>query len=45
MEKRREMHAKSWKENLKERDHLESLVVDGRVILKWILEMGWEGMD
>jgi hypothetical protein len=32
------MHTKSLKENLQERDSLEDLVVDGRVILEWILE-------
>jgi hypothetical protein len=24
---------------------LEDLVIGGRVILEWILEVGWEGMD
>lgn len=37
---RREMHIESWKETLKERGHLEDLVIGGRVI-----ELGWEGMD
>jgi hypothetical protein len=32
------MHAKSLSENLKEKDHLEDLVVDGRIILEWILK-------
>jgi hypothetical protein len=27
-----------WRESLKKRDHWEDLVVDGRIILKWILE-------
>jgi hypothetical protein len=39
------MHIKSWKENLQERDYLEDLVVGLRVILEWILEVGWVGMD
>jgi len=29
---------KCWSENLKERDHLEDLGVDGRAILEFILE-------
>jgi hypothetical protein len=28
--------------NLRERDHLEDLVVDGMIILRWIF-MKWEG--
>jgi len=31
------MHTGLWWGKLKERDHLEELRVDGRVILKWIL--------
>jgi hypothetical protein len=27
-----------WSENLKGRNHLDDLVVDGRIILKWILK-------
>jgi hypothetical protein len=30
-------HTKFWSENLKGRDNLESLGVDGRIVLKWIL--------
>ena len=30
--------------NVKDRDHLEDLVVDGR-ILNWILKIGWKGVD
>jgi len=31
---------------LRERDHLEKLGVDGRIILDWIFrEIGWEGMN
>jgi hypothetical protein len=28
----------TWLENLRERDHLGDLTVDGRSILKWIIE-------
>jgi hypothetical protein len=31
-----EVHARFWWGNLRERDHLEGLDVDGRIILKWI---------
>jgi hypothetical protein len=31
------MHKIFWFENLKERDHLEDLGVDGNIILEWIL--------
>jgi hypothetical protein len=27
------------------RDHLKDLVIDGRIVLKWILEMWDGGMD
>jgi hypothetical protein len=30
-------NAKFWSENLKGRDHSKDLVVDGRIILEWIL--------
>jgi hypothetical protein len=33
-----------WREHLTE-DHLEDIVVDGRIILKWILESGMGSMD
>lgn len=32
-----EVHTRVWRENPKERDQLEDLCVDGRTILKWIL--------
>jgi len=31
------MHTKFWPGNLKGRDHLEDLGVDGKIILEWIL--------
>jgi hypothetical protein len=33
-----EVHTEFWWGNPKERDHLEDLGVDGRMILKWILK-------
>jgi hypothetical protein len=32
------MHTGFWWENLKQRDHSETLDIDGRVILKWNLK-------
>ena len=34
---RREMHTWFWLGNLKERNHLEDLGIDGSTIFKWIL--------
>jgi len=31
-----EVHTEFWWDNLRERDHLEDLDLDGRVIFKWI---------
>jgi len=31
-----EVHTRFWWRDLKERDHLEDLDVDGRIILRWI---------
>jgi len=39
---RRELHAGFGWGVLRERDHLENLGIDGRVILKWILKKRWE---
>jgi hypothetical protein len=36
---------KILQENLKEKDHLEDVNINGRIILKWTLkDTGWEGM-
>jgi hypothetical protein len=35
---RGEVYTGVWSENLKERDHLGDLVVDGRIILRWIFK-------
>ena len=32
------MHTECWWKNLRKREHLEDSGVDGRIILKWILE-------
>ena len=34
-----------WWRKLKERDQLEGIVIDGRIILKWILQRGREGVS
>jgi len=40
------MHTKFWSENLKGRDHLEDLGIDGMIILRVDLrEIAWEGTD
>jgi hypothetical protein len=39
---RTEMRARFWRGNLKERDYLEDMGVDGRIILN---TMGWRGLD
>ena len=38
-----EVHAGFWWDNLRERDHLQDLDIDGRIIFKW--EVGWGGVD
>jgi hypothetical protein len=43
------MHTVFCLENLKGRDHLEDLHIDGRIIIDWIgldpWETGWEGVE
>jgi hypothetical protein len=33
-----EMHAGFWWQNLMERDHLEDIGIDGKIILKWVFK-------
>jgi hypothetical protein len=40
-----ETHAGVWWGNLKERDYLEHLCLEARIILKCILKIGWNGVD
>jgi hypothetical protein len=40
-----EVYAGFWWGNLRERDHLEDLGVDGRIILRWVFRKLDEGMD
>jgi hypothetical protein len=37
-----EVHTGFWWGDLRERDHLEVLGIDGRIMLKWILKK-WDG--
>jgi hypothetical protein len=41
-EGRREVNTRFWWEILKERDKLEDLSVDGRILLKWTFKK-WDG--
>jgi len=36
------VHTGFWRGDLREKDHLEDLGIDGRVILKWIFKK-WDG--
>ena len=44
---RKEAHTRLWWGNLRERDHIENLGIDGRIMLKWILKesvgRAWSG--
>jgi hypothetical protein len=40
---RRDMQMEFWCEDLKERDHLEHLGVDGRIILDFVFKELWIG--
>ena len=40
-----EVHTRFHWGELREREHLEDLDIDGRVILKWIFKMDVGGMD
>jgi hypothetical protein len=42
---RRGMHIGYWWERQKEKDHSEVQDVGGWAILKWILEIGWDGVN
>jgi len=39
------VYTEFWWGNLREGDHLEDLVIGGRIILKWIFRKWEEGMD
>jgi hypothetical protein len=42
---RRGMHVEYWWESRKEGDHWEDQDVGGWIILKWILEIEWDGVN
>jgi hypothetical protein len=39
------VHVGVWWDSLRERDHLEGVGIDGRIILKWIFKQWGGGMD
>jgi hypothetical protein len=38
-------HGSVLAEPLQKRDHLKDLQINGEISLKWISEIGWEGVD
>jgi hypothetical protein len=38
----REVHREFWWGDLRERDHLKNLGLDGKIILKWVIKK-WDG--
>jgi hypothetical protein len=36
VQKKRKMHTWFWWDNLKERNHLETLTMDERIVMKWM---------
>jgi hypothetical protein len=40
-----EVHTGFWWGDLRERDHLQDLGIDGRIILKWISNVGMGSVD
>jgi len=46
IQQRAERQTGFWRRNLRERDNMEGLGIDGRIILKWMLkEIGWDIME
>jgi uncharacterized protein YjcR len=44
-ERRGEVHTGFWGGNLREGDYLEDLGIDGMIILKWNIQIGWDITD
>ena len=40
-----EVHTEFWWEDLRKRDHLENLGVDGKIIIKWIKKWYGDAID
>jgi hypothetical protein len=43
--RRRKICEGLWYENMTKRDHLEDPDIDERIILKWVKETGWDGIN